>query len=215
MSYYLRLRAAFFMLALLVCIAQPCVGQTEKTQTAQPPAAKPVFKGYTVVQYSLRQKGKHFPVEITYTTVGGLPLDILLKQVGLHNYSPKIVTAVRLGWYAIVWEERMDLRIANPEIVLSGQTPVINLTALSQNERCDVAMTSIQGGLAQAEKKVETGFPLLSLNDVKSLTLDGTLKTLKERYAFIVYVNEVLFADGTMWHAKGKPPKPEEAMEGK
>ncbi len=215
MSYYLRLRAALLMLMLAVCMVQPSMGQTEKTQSSQPPAAKPVFKGYTVVQYSLPRHGKHFPVEVTYTTLGGLPLDILLKQVGLRSYSPKIVTAVRLGWYAIVWEERMDLRIPNPEIVLSGQTPVINLTALSQNESCDVSMTAIQGGVFRSEKKVETGFPLLSLNDVKSLTLDGTLKTLKERYAFIVYVNEVLFADGTMWQAKGKPPKPEEATEGK
>jgi hypothetical protein len=210
---FIQKGAASLLLALLVCIAQPCLAQTEKAMNPTPPAA--AWKGFTIVQYNLRQKDKHFPVEVTYTTMGGLPIEILLKQVGLRSYSPKVVTAVRLGWHAVVWENRADLRDPNLEILISGQTPVINLIALAQNENCDVSMSSMRGGLSRTDKKIETGFPLLSLNDIKPLTLDGTLRTLKERYAFIVYVNEVLFADGTMWQAKGRPPTLDDAMQSK
>ncbi|HEX7999857.1 MAG TPA: hypothetical protein VF528_15830 [Pyrinomonadaceae bacterium] len=210
---FIRKGAASLMLALLICIAQPCLAQTEKAVNPTPPAA--AWKGFTIVQYNLRQKDKHFPVEVTYTTMGGLPIEVLLKQVGLRSYSPKVVTAVRLGWHAVVWTNNTDLRDPELEIVISGQTPVINLIALAQNESCDVSMNAMPRGFSRAEKKIETGFPLLSLNDIRPLTADGTLRTMKERYAFIVYVNEVLFADGTMWQAKGKPPTLDDATAGK
>jgi hypothetical protein len=151
-----------------------------------------------------------YPVEVKFVFLGGQPQHVLLAQVTIESFSAKPVSAVKLGWN--VYKRDVGNRISlSPcdvtsdaaEVLLSGISPLIEVGALLQNETVNIGTNPLKIPMP-ATKTFFVDQPLIVWDEVKSLTDDGTPKTLKDDYIFLLYVSEITFNDGTKWEGKVK-----------
>lgn len=139
---------------------------------------------------------------------GYQPDDALLAEVTVENRSDKTLTAVKLGWkvYDAVNGTKMqigfcDAQPPDAEILLSGSTQLIELEALASKETATVSIAPLVVGIP-ATKTIFIEHPLLTANDVKSLPLTDPTPGFK--YAVVVFVSEIHYADGTTWEITTK-----------
>jgi len=143
------------------------------------------------------------PASLKYVSFGRQPADALVAQVTVENRSDKTLTAVKLGWkvYDEVNGTKMqigfcDAQPPDAEILLSGSTQLIQLEALALKETANVSIDPLVIP-TPATKTIFIEHPLLTANDVKSLPLTDPTPVIK--YAVVMFVLEIHYADGTTW----------------
>ena len=148
------------------------------------------------------------PASLKYISFGQQPADALVAQVTVENRSDKTLTAVKLGWkvYDQVNGTKMqigfcDAQPPEAEILLSGSTQLIQLEALALKETANVSIDPLVIS-TPATKTIFIEHPLLTANDVKSLPL--TDPTPVSKYAVVMFVSEIHYADGTTWEIPTK-----------
>jgi hypothetical protein len=145
---------------------------------------------------------KCYPVEVKGIVLTGDPLDVLLAQVIVENHSAKSVTAVKLGWrvHAFSRTVKPDLACGVPptdKVLLAGVTPRIDLGQLAPKETSNIGPNPLINPQIPATKTVFIYKPILTANDVQTLPLAETRRTVK--YSVAMYVSEIQFSDGTTW----------------
>ena len=148
------------------------------------------------------------PASLKYISFGQQPADALVAQVTVENRSDKTLTAVKLGWkvYDQVNGTKMqigfcDAQPPDAEILLSGSTQLIQLEALALKETANVSIDPLVIS-TPATKTIFIEHPLLTANDVKSLPLTDPTPVFK--YAVVMFVSEIHYADGTTWEIPTK-----------
>ena len=148
------------------------------------------------------------PASLKYVSFGRQPDDALVAQVTVENRSDKTLNAVKLGWkvYDEVNGTKMqigfcDAQPPDAEILLSGSTQLIQLEALASKETANVSIHPLVVG-TPATKTIFIEHPLLTANDVKSLPLADLTPVI--RYAVVMFVLEIHYADGTTWETTTK-----------
>jgi len=148
------------------------------------------------------------PASLKYISFGEQPDDALVAEVTVENRSDKTLTAVKLGWkvYDEVNGTKMqigfcDAQPPDAEILLSGSTPLIQLEALALKETANVSIDPLVIP-TPATKTIFIEHPLLTANDVKSLPLTAPTPVIK--YAVVMFVLEIHYADGTTWEITTK-----------
>lgn len=96
-----------------------------------------------------------------------------------------------------------DVTSEAAEVLLSGISPLIELGTVLQNDTVNIGTNPLQIHMP-ATKTVFVDQPLIVWDQVKSLTDDGTPKTLKDDYTVLLYVSEVTFSDGAKWEGNIK-----------
>ncbi len=81
----------------------------------------------------------------------------------------------------------------------------IELEHLDQNETCKIATQNAASVMGAADKTVIVTSPIISIDEVRALTTDGTLKTVKGNYVILLAVSEVEYKDGTKWELGAVP----------
>ena len=197
-------RIAFALTLLLTLTFQTSFGQQVAPDTPKAPKKSIAFVPY------YHPPAGCYPVEVKFVSLGGQPQHVLLAQVTIESFSAKPVSAVKLGWN--VYKRDVGNRIAlSPcdvtsdaaEVLLSGISPLIELGALLRNETVNIGTNPLKLPMP-ATKTFFVDQPLIVWDEVKSLTDDGTPKTLKDDYTFLLYVSEITFNDGTKWEGKVK-----------
>lgn len=145
---------------------------------------------------------KCYSVEVKGVVLTGHPLDILLAQVIVENRSAKSVTAVKLGWriHAFSRTVKPELACGVPpadQVLLAGDTPRIDLGQLAPKETSNIGPNPLVNQQIPATKTVFILKPILTANDVQTLPLPETRRTVK--YSAAIYVSEIQFSDGTTW----------------
>ena len=192
-----------FALTLLLTFAF----QTNLGQPVAPEGAKVPNKSIAFVPYYHPGAACH-PVEVKVVSLGGQPQHVLLAQVTIESFSGTPVNAVKLGWN-VYKRDVGDRKSLSPcdvtsdaaEVLVSGISPLIELGALLQNETVNIGTNPMKIPMP-ATKTFFVDQPLIVWDQVKSLTDDGTPKTLKDDYTVLLYVSEVNFTDGTKWEGK-------------
>lgn len=197
-------RIAFGLTLLLTLAFHTVLGQQGAMEAPKVPG-----KSISFVPYYHPRAGCH-PVEVKFVSLGGQPLDVLLAQVTIENFSAKPVTAVKLGWDVYKRDVGVrrslspcDVTSDESEVILSGITPLIELGVLLQGETVNIGTNPLKI-LVPATKTYFVEHPIITWDEAKSLTDDGTRKTLKDDYAVLLYVSEINFSDGTKWEGKVK-----------
>lgn len=150
-----------------------------------------------------------YPVEVRGIALGGSALNVLLAQVTVENRSRKTVTAVKLGWKvhkSIRGRVPRDLLCGVPpesKALLSGNTPLISLGQLAPNETCHIGPNPLVYK-GPATLTVFIDYPILIVNDVKSLPLDETRRA--PQYDIALYIAEIHYADGSTWTFENSQP---------
>jgi len=148
------------------------------------------------------------PASLKYISFGEQPDDALVAQVTVENRSDKTLTAVKLGWKVFDEVNGTKMQIgfceAQPpdaEILLTGSTQLIQLEALALKETANVSIDPLVIP-TPATKTIFIEHPLLTANDVKSLPLTDPTPVIK--YAVVMFVLEIHYADGTTWEITTK-----------
>jgi hypothetical protein len=148
------------------------------------------------------------PAEVKAIVARPMPIDVLIGPITIENRSPKTITAVKLGWKAYSYRDgqrvalsRCDAPAPTAKVFLSGTTALIRLGTLAPKETCNIGPNSVNNPFP-ATQKVFVDNPFLKVEDIKSLTLDGALETLKDDYTVVVFVSEISYDDGTTWMAE-------------
>lgn len=147
------------------------------------------------------------PAAVKTVSFGRQPADALLAQVTIENRSNKAIADVKLGWRVYNFPEGTHVSLAfcdtqrpSAEVFLSGVTPVIQLEGLAPNETGTISINPLVVP-STATKIVFIDHPLLTAEDVKSLPLDSPTPIVK--YAVVMFVSEIHYADGTAWVLQG------------
>lgn len=200
-SVFRSLTVLFFM---LTATALTCFGQEEKAATI-----KPEKRGGVSTRIYLQ---RCFPAEVSWITSGSYDPGALLSELTIRSNSPKVIKAVRLGWYVYddklfgkFWKAGCSDEPIKEKPLLSGQTQLIELGRMSQNQAFNVG-TSPRIMLVPADVTLFVKTPFVMISDILSLSTDGTYRGIKEVYGMFVAVSEVHFEDGTKWVAEGEPP---------
>ena len=174
---------------------------------AQTPPQTP-GKHFAIVGFYQSQASCH-PVEVKAVSSGFRPPDVTVTSlVVVESFSSRPVTALKLSWMFFGWDEGLRRRrepcepLAESKAVLSGTGPLIQVGELLEKETCTITSGQPAVSGPPTTKTILIDQPIIVWDDVKSLTLDGTLDTLKDNYAGIIYVSELHFADGTVWYGK-------------
>ncbi len=196
-------RIAFALTLFLTLAFQTSLGQVA------PEAPKVQKKSIAIVRYYHPRAGCH-PVEVKSVSLGGQPLDVLLAQITIESFSAKPVSAIKLGWNVYKRDVGVrkslspcDVTSDGADVLLSGITPLIELGALLQKETVNIGTNPLQVAMP-ATRTVFVDQPLITWDEVKSLTDDGTRRTLKDDYAVLLYVSEIDFKDRTKWEGNVK-----------
>jgi hypothetical protein len=200
--------------SVLLLTNQPNFGQDETKQVSQKPS-----KNYLAVIFNNRlgrDKGC-LPAEVMSIGQGGAPPEGI--EVVIKNFEVKIIRAVKLGWYIIEDPDRMlpgrmlrtpcDAPPFPDKVILSGQTPLIELGVLYPNETCAIGKKPLKlftAGTFFADKVFLMDEHPFTLEMVKELTTDGTSKTFKKQYSMLIAVSEIHYDDGSAWKLKEAPP---------
>lgn len=198
----------FFVTTLIMALAlQSGLGQTRQASESQHPERV----GLMILQYD--PKGECLPVQISGLLMGGPSKQAVTSAARIKNLSAKPVSAVKLGWYVVGHDE--GIKLARPgscstpsetiTSVITGETARIELEHLDQNETCKIATQNAASVIGAADKTVIVNSPIISMDDVKALTTDGTLETVKGDYVILVAVSEVEYEDGSRWELGGVP----------
>lgn len=197
------------MTFLLSLASQPVFGQSDPQQKSVK-----ALKGYLSPFPNNRALKGCYPAEVTSVLQGGAPPEGL--EVVMKNFHWKIINAVKIGWYIAEDENRTLVgRIIKihcegtplpDKVILSGQTSLIDIAPLHQQQRAAIAKKPSKFNYDQwADKVVLIDSPLFTIDEVKELTTDGTFKTFKKIYTVILGISEIHFADGSIWKAEGAP----------
>lgn len=169
---------------------------------AQQQAVAPIRRRVVIVPAVQRCQ----PAEVKTLSFGPQPADSLLAQAMVENRSDKVISAVHLGWRVYDYPEgtRVNLAFCDPQapsavIRLAGVTQLIQLDRLGPQETATISINPTVLPTT-ATKIAFIDHPLLTAEDVKSLPLDPATPTLK--YAIVVFVSEIEYADGTRWELK-------------
>lgn len=191
-------KSILLLICTLVTIAIESSGQELES--------KPVFpvrKNWPGSMVYLRKGYDTLPVQVTIVTPAGgqelLKRGIFIKQVGIKNSSGRAVTAVKLSWYFYRWEEP-------DEILQTGQTPLIELGRIDNNEKCDIGIIPLDvlPGRFAGAKQCIIDSPILTYAMIEEVMKKGKFS---DREVVEVVVSEVHFEDGTIWEGKDLPQK--------
>ena len=197
-------KIAFALTLLLTLTFQTSLGQQVAPEVPKVPKKSMAFVPY------YHPRAACHPVEVKVVSLGGQPQHVLLAQVTIESFSGKPVSAVKLGWN--VYKRDVGVRKSlSPcdgtsdaaEVLLSGISRLIELGPLLQNETVNIGTNPLKIPMP-ATKTFFVDEPLIAWDQVKSLTDDGTPKTLKDDYTFLIYVSEVNFIDGSKVGRKGE-----------
>lgn len=194
--------------SVLLLTSHPNFSQTGQGEIKQ--VSLQTFKGHLI--YALGGK-KCLPAEVTGIGQGGAPPEGL--EVVIKNFDRKTIQAVKLGWY-FVEDKSMTLpgrflRAAcdapplQDKIVLSGNTQLIEVGPLDSQQTCVIGKGPLRFKY-DVDKTALTDFHLMTIDDIKELTTDGTIRTLKGIYSVVLAVTEIHYADGSTWKLDGAPP---------
>ena len=200
----LVLRTVAILLLTLNASAFTSYGQDEQAQKP-----RPAKRGGVNARIYLQNC---FPAEVNHITGGSRDPGALLSELTIKSNSPKIIKAVRLGWYVYddklfgkFWKAGCSDEPIKEKPLLSGQTQLIELGRMSENQSFNVG-TAPRIMLWPADVTLFVKAPFVMYSDVLSLSTDGTYAGIKESYGMFIAVREVHFEDGTRWVAEGEPP---------
>jgi hypothetical protein len=183
--------------------------QTSLGQQVAPEAPKVSKKSIAFVPYYHPRAACH-PVGVKFVSLGGQPQQVLLAQVTIESFSDKPVSAVKIGWNVYKSDVGVrkslspcDVTSDAAEVLLSGTSPLIELGALLQNETVNIGTNPLKIPMP-ATKTFFVDQPFIVWDQFKSLTDDGTPKTLKDDYTVLLHVSEVNFSDGAKWEGNVK-----------
>jgi hypothetical protein len=205
-----RLRTFLPALAfVLLLTSHPHFSQTGQGEANQ--VSQQMSRGHLI--YALGGK-KCLPAEVTGIGQGGAPPEGL--EVVIKNFDRKTIQAVKLGWYFV---EDKDMTLpgrflrtpceAPPlpdKIILSGNTQLIEVGPLDSQQTCAIGKQPLKFKYNDVDKIALTDFHLMTIDDIKELTTDGTIRTLKGIYSVVLAVTEIHYADGSTWKLEGAPP---------
>ncbi len=190
------------VLALLLFALALMLSLNQNLEAQQRPLT--IRQRFTIVPANQRCQ----PAALKFVSFGRQPANALVAQVTVENRSVKTITAVKLGWRVYSYPEGTkeglafcDTQSSSTKVLLSGTTPLIQLGALAANETSNVSINPIVIP-TPATKTVFIDQPLLTADDVKSLPLDDPTPVIK--YSVVMFISEILYADGTTWEVTGK-----------
>jgi len=136
-------------------------------------------------------------------------------EVVIKNNEWKNIRAIRIGWYIVEDEDRkLGGRILRvpcdgprlpDKVILSGNTRLIEVWPLFSQQTCAIGKDPLKIRY-NADRTVLTDFHLISMDEMKELTADGTFRTFKKPYALILAVSEIQYESGETWKLEGAPP---------
>ena len=184
---------------LLFTVFNP--GLNQKVEAQQQPTVS-VRQRFVIVPAVQRCQ----PAEVKTVSFGKQPADVLLAQVMVENHSDKAISELQLGWRVYNYPEGTRVNLAfcdaqpeSAEVFLSGATQLIQLEGLAPKETGTISINPLILP-STATKTFFIDHPLLTAADVKSLPLDSPTPIIK--YAVVVFVSEIHYADGTTWELK-------------
>lgn len=194
------MRIFLLLLQLTTFVASSSSQEPTKDQAISPPR----YRGPAAIVY-LRPGFDSLPVRVSYVTLAAgeeiLKRGIFIRQIGIKNYSPKPVSAVRITWL-LYKEEKPN------EILLTGNTPLIEVDTMSENENCDIGILplDVMSGRFSGAKQRIIGFPILTFSTLNEEMKKGKIT---DREMVEVVVGEVHFEDGTIWQETNLPQRKE------
>lgn len=150
------------------------------------------------------------PAEVKAYALGRQPVDAILAQVEVSNNSAETISAIKLGWQ--VYDEATGHRIGlsscedrdpAPSALLAGTTDVIQLNSFPSRSTVVVGLNPLPLP-SSAPATIFVDHPFVTAGDLKSLSGEAGDSASAKRFALVISVAEIRFADGKSWTAAAR-----------